>query len=61
MAGSEGSLQEILDEIQELEKTKILSEGVVIYDELYQTYLLIGLILLLLSEIFRKYFLKEVV
>ena len=61
MAGSEGSLKEILDEIQELEKTKIISEGVVIYDELFQKYLLLGLIFLMLTELLRKLVMREVV
>ncbi len=61
LAGSEGSLKEILDEIQTLEKTKIKSNRQVIYDELFYIYLLIGVFLYLLSEISRRLILREVV
>ena len=60
MAGSEDSLQEILSEIQELEKTKIQSEGIVIYDELFKKYLIWGLIFLICSELYRRLVLREV-
>lgn len=61
LAGSEGSLKEILSEIQELEKTKIKSNKQVVYEELFYIYLLFGIILYLLSEISRRILLKEVV
>lgn len=60
-AESEGSLKNILDEIQELEKTKIKSSGQVIYEELYWQYLLIGVLLLVLHEFVRKIWIREVV
>lgn len=61
LAGSEGSLKEILKEIQTLEKTKIKSNRQVIYDELFYLYLLIGVILYLFSEVSRRLILRELV
>lgn len=61
MAGSENSLKEILGEIQELEKTKIKSQGVVVYDELFSFYLIWGVILYLLSELSRRVVIREIV
>lgn len=60
-AESENSLKEILGEIQELEKTKIRSSGQVIYDELYWNYLFIGVLILLIHEFFRRFWVREVV
>ncbi len=60
MAGSEDSLQEILSEIQELEKTKIQSEGIVVYDEQFKQYLIWGLFFLICSEFYRRLILREV-
>jgi len=59
LAGSEGNLKEILDEIQDLEKTKIKSNNQIIYEELFYKYLLIGVLFFLLSEGSRKLLLKE--
>ena len=59
LAGSEDNLKEILDEIQELEKTKIKSNNQIIYEELFYKYLLIGVLLFLISEGSRKLLLKE--
>jgi Ca-activated chloride channel family protein len=61
LASSEGSLKEILDEIQDLEKTKIDSKSRVVYDERYFPYLFIGLILFLGTEFTRRFVLREVV
>lgn len=61
MANSENSLQEILDEIQKLEKTKIAAKKQVIYEELYLFYLLIGALLFLATEILRKVILREAI
>ena len=61
MAGSENSLKEILGEIQELEKTKIKSQGVVVYDELFSFYLFWGVMLYLLSELSRRVIIREIV
>lgn len=60
MADSEGSLKEILQDIQQLEKTKIKSKNQIIYDELFFPYLLWGIMLFIFAEIFRKLLLKEV-
>lgn len=60
MAGSENSLEEILEDIQKLEKTKIKSEAQVIYEELFFKYLAIGVLLLGIAEILRVFVLREV-
>jgi len=60
MAGSEGSLKEILVDIQKLEKTKIQSQSQIIYDELFFPYLLWGILLFIFSELSRKIIIKEV-
>ncbi len=61
MADSEGSLKEILSEIQELEKTEIKSQGQIVYEEKFLYYFLIGLGLLFMAEIIRKFIIREVV
>jgi Ca-activated chloride channel homolog len=60
-ADSSDNLRKILDDINKLEKTKILSQGQIIYDELFFSYLLYGLLLFLTAEFIRKFILKEVV
>lgn len=60
MADSEDSLKEILSEIQNLEKTKINTQGQVVYDELFFPYLLWGILLFLCSELSRKFIIREV-
>lgn len=60
MANSENSLSEILDDIQKLEKTKIQDQNQVIYEELFFKYLLIAVLLFLLHELFKRFFLGEV-
>lgn len=60
LANSEGSLEEILSDIQELEKTEIDNQSQVIYDELFYIYLFWGIILFCLSEIIRKLVIREV-
>jgi Ca-activated chloride channel family protein len=59
VAKSELALKEILDEIQNLEKTKIDSSGQVVYEELYYFYLLWGLILLFSNEFIRRFYIRE--
>lgn len=61
LAQTSGSLENVLKEIERLEKTKINVQNQIVYDELYLNYLLIGVVLLLLTEILRKIILKEVV
>lgn len=61
MATSQNSLKEILDEIQKLEKTEIKSNSQAVFEELYFTYLLWGIILFVAHEILRRVVLREVV
>lgn len=60
-ANSTGSLENILTDIQKLEKTEIKSEGQIVYKELYYQYLLIGVFLFMFVEIIRKFLIREVV
>jgi Ca-activated chloride channel family protein len=60
MANSEDSLKEILGEIQKLEKTKINSQGVIVYDEKFFIFLLWGILLFMLSEVLKRFVTKEV-
>lgn len=60
LAKSEGSLEKVLKEIGSLEKTKIEASGKIIYNELYYKYLLIGALLFLFSELYRRFGLKEI-
>lgn len=60
-AKSEMALKEILDDIQNLEKTEIKVNHQIVYDEQYYSYLLIGVLLLFGVEVLRRLLLKEVV
>lgn len=60
-AKSEQALKEILDDIQNLEKTEIKVNHQVVYDEQYYSYLLIGVSLLFAVEVLRRLLLKDVV
>lgn len=60
-AKSEVALKEILDDIQNLEKTEIKINHQIVYDEQYYSYLLIGVLLLFGVETLRRLLLKEVV
>lgn len=60
IAKDSSSLENILREIRRLEKTKIDKNERVIYKELYHKYLLIGVILLILVDLSRKFILKEI-
>jgi len=60
LAQDDQALTNVLAEIGELEKTEIDASGRVIYEELYLKYLLYGLLMLMLSEILRKFGLREV-
>lgn len=60
-AKSEQGLKEILDDIQKLEKTEIKVNHQIVYDEMYYSYLLIGVALLFGVEVFRRLLLKDVV
>lgn len=60
MAGNNKALQNVLEEINKLERTQVEHSGRIIYQELYFKYLLIGISLLLGVEVSRRLFLKEV-
>lgn len=59
-AQSDNALQQVLLEINQLERTETKSSGQVIYDELYYYYLVVGLLFFLTGEIMRRFWLKEV-
>jgi Ca-activated chloride channel family protein len=60
-AKSDQALKEILSDIQKLEKTEIKVNHQVVYEELYYTYLAIGVALLFGVEVLRRLLLKDVV
>lgn len=60
-AKSAKALKEILDDIQNLEKTEIKVNHQIVYDELFYSYLLIGVCLLFGVEVTRRLLLKDVV
>ncbi len=60
VAGNSDSLKDVLKEIEKLERKKIDVSGRVIYKELYLSYLILGLILFLSVEVFRRLVLREV-
>ena len=60
LAENENTLRNIFFEINDLEKTEINIKGQVIYKENYLKYLIVGGLLLLFVEFFRKNFLKEI-
>ncbi len=59
IAGNDEALENVLKEIQTLEKRKIDVQGRIIYKELYWEFFVIGFSLLLLVELSRKYLLRE--
>lgn len=60
IARDEESLKNILDDIENLEKTEIKVSKQVVYKELFFKFLLTGIFLLLLSELTRKLVLREI-
>jgi Ca-activated chloride channel family protein len=60
-AKSDHALKEILSDIQKLEKTEIKVNHQIVYEELYYTYLAIGVALLFGAEFLRRLLLKDVV
>jgi Ca-activated chloride channel family protein len=60
-AKSDQALKEILNDIQKLEKTEIKVNHRIVYEELYYTYLAIGVALLFGVEVLRRLLLKDVV
>ena len=59
-AKSNGALKEILDDIQNLEKTEIKVNHKIIYDEQFYTYLSIGVALIFMVEVLRRVLLRDV-
>jgi len=60
VARDEQSLQNVLDEIEKLERTEIELTGHIVYDEKYYNFLLTGVVLFLLVDLLRRFGLKEV-
>lgn len=60
-AKSEKALQEIFDDIQQLEKTHIEVNHQIVYDEKYYSYLFVGVSLLCLAGLGRRFLLKDLV
>lgn len=60
-AKSDKGLKEILDDIQDLEKTEIKVNNQIVYDEKYYEYLVIGVSLLILVEILRRLLMRDVI
>ena len=60
-AKNERSLEEVLEEIQNLEKTDISVSNIAVYDEQYYRYLFVGILLLIVVELSRKVVLREVI
>lgn len=56
---SADALNQIMHEIDRLERTKIETYAQVIYDEKYHQYLLTGFLLFFLAELLRRFFLRE--
>lgn len=54
-----GALRRVFDDIQKLEKTGIEVSGRVVYKEKYLFYLISGVLLLLISDLSRRMFLRE--
>ncbi len=58
-ARDEGALENVLNDIEKLEKSKIEVQGKVLYKEMYLKYFLTGLGMLVLVELGRRYALRE--
>jgi len=59
-AQNESSLKEVLVEIEKLEKSQIEISGHIVYNEKFYKFLFWGVLLFVLSEIFKKFYLREV-
>ncbi len=59
MARDNAALENVLSEINKLERTEIEQSGKIIYEELYFKYLLIGVLLLIGAELSRRLLLRE--
>jgi Ca-activated chloride channel homolog len=60
-AKSEKALEEILHDLNQLEKTEIEKNEQIVYEELYYQYLAYGVAFLLLAEALKKFALRDVV
>lgn len=60
-AKSSQALKDIMDDIQKLEKTEIKVNNQIVYDEQYYKYLLIGVLLILLTELLRRVLVKDII
>ena len=60
VANNEKALEEILREIDQLERTEIQTQSKIVYDELFYRYLFWGVALFMLCELLRKFLLREV-
>jgi Ca-activated chloride channel homolog len=58
-ASDEGALKRVLSEIESLEKTKIKSTGNIAYEELHLKWFIMGILLLILTELSRRFLLME--
>ena len=58
-ANDSSALKRIFDEIQQLEKTDVNVSSRVVYQENYLFYLTVGALLLMISELFRRVFMRE--
>ena len=59
MARDNKALEKVLSDINKLERTEIEQSGKIIYEELYFKFLQIGIVLLVLAELIRRFLLKE--
>jgi Ca-activated chloride channel family protein len=59
-AKTEGSLKEILDDIQKLEKTEIKVNHQIVYDEQYYQFLFPGVLLIFLVEVLKRLLMRDV-
>lgn len=60
-AKSSQALKDIMDDIQKLEKTEIKVNNQIVYDEQYYKYLLIGVLLIFLTELLRRVLVKDII
>ncbi len=60
-AKDEGALENVLQDIEQLEKAKIEVQGKVLYKEMYLGYFIAGLALLAIAELSRRYVFREAV
>lgn len=58
LASDPQGLKKIIDEIQALEKSEIEKSGMIIYEELYYKYMLIGVVLLFVVEAYFRFLRK---